>query len=207
MGYGRNKDRDSSYDIEALKDKLSKEMPGVDLDNVNQEDMKNIIMNQTNNNPNINISQDIKDKINRGDMDGLKNELVKYLDSQKSSDGSSERIKNMLQNDDYEGLKSELMGMLLKGMTGQKKNEVDSKELKKAENIHGANPLDGIFDEAFLNTIMNKFYEENKNDSRIVFLNSIKPFMSDSRQKAIDECVKTVNLIAMMEKLGFKAGR
>lgn len=54
---------------------------------------------------------------------------------------------------------------------------------------------------------MNKFYEENKNDSRIVFLNSIKPFMSDKRQKAIDECVKTVNLMAMMEKLGFKVGR
>ncbi len=207
MGYGRNKNRDSSNDIESLKDRLSKEMPEVDLDNINQQDMKNILMNEINNNPNIHISQEVKDKINRGDMDGLKNELIKYLDGQKSSDGSNERIKNMLQNNDYEGLKGELMGMFLKGMTGQKKNEVENKEEKRAENIQSSNPLAGIFDEAFLNTLMNKFYEENKNDSRIVFLNSIKPFMSDKRQKAIDECVKTVNLMAMMEKLGFKVGR
>lgn len=121
MGYGRNKNRDSSNDIESLKDRLSKEMPEVDLDNINQQDMKNILMNEINNNPNIHISQEVKDKINRGDMDGLKNELIKYLDGQKSSDGSNERIKNMLQNNDYEGLKGELMGMFLKGMTGQKK--------------------------------------------------------------------------------------
>lgn len=207
MGYGRNKNRDSSYDVEALKDKLSKEMPGVDLDNVDQEDVKEILMNQINNNPNINISQDVRDKINRGDMDGLKNELIKYLDSQNSSDGSSERIKNMLQNNDYEGLKSELMGMLLKGMTGQKKNEVKSQEENRVENVQNTNPLAGIFDEAFINNIMNKLYDENRNDSRIVLLNSIKPFMSDKRQKAIDECVRTINLIAMMEKFGFKVGR
>lgn len=207
MAYGRNKNRDNYYDIDALKEKLNKEMPGVDLDNIDQQDMKNILMNQINNNPNINISKDVKDKINRGDIEGLKDELIRYLDSQKSSDGSNEKIKNMLENNDYEGLKGELMGMLLKGMTNQKKNQVDDKQEKKAENIQNTNPLSGIFDEAFLNTMMTKLYEENKNDNRIVLLNSIKPFMSDRRQKAINECIKTVNLIAMMEKLGFKVGR
>lgn len=207
MAYGRNKNRDNYYDIDALKEKLNKEMPGVDLENIDQQDMKNILMNQINNNPNINISKDVKDKINRGDIEGLKDELIRYLDSQKSSDGSSERIKNMLEDNDYEGLKGELMGMLLKGMTNQKKNQVDDKQEKKAENIQNTNPLSGIFDEAFLNTMMTKLYEENKNDNRIVLLNSIKPFMSDRRQKAINECIKTVNLIAMMEKLGFKVGR
>ena len=92
-------------------------------------------------------------------------------------------------------------------MTGQKKNEIENKQEKKAENIQNTNPLSGIFDEAFLNTMMSKFYEENKNDNRVMLLNSIKPFMSDRRQKAIDECIKTVNLIAMMERLGFKVGR
>lgn len=65
----------------------------------------------------------------------------------------------------------------------------------------------GLFDEALLNNIMEKFFEGNKNDRRIVLLNSIKPFVSEKRQKALDDCVKAMNIICIMEKLGFKAGR
>lgn len=67
--------------------------------------------------------------------------------------------------------------------------------------------MTALFDETLLNNIMEKFFDGNKNDKRIVFLNSIKPFVSDKRQKALDDCVKAMNVIAMMERLGFKAGR
>ena len=140
-------------------------------------------------------------------MDGLKHELIKYLDSKNSSDESSKRIRDMLENNDYEGLQNELMSMLFKDITGKKKNEIENKAEKKAENSSKKMPFTGIFDEAFLNTVISKFNEENKNDSRIILLNSIKPFMSDGRQKVIDECIKTINLLAMMEKLGLKVGR
>ncbi|MDD2481597.1 MAG: hypothetical protein PHC44_04505 [Lutispora sp.] len=210
MAYGRNQNRYNQNDIEELKEKLSQQMPGVDLDNIDQQQMKRMVMDQINNNPNINVSQDVKDKINRGDIDGLKNELIQYLDNQKSSDGSSQRLSNMLKNNDFESLKGELMGMLLNGMNQQKKNEVndaDDVDGKRVENTSYQNPLAGLFDETLLNGIMGKIYDENKNDKRIMLLNSIKPFISDRRQKAVEDCVKAMNIIAIMERLGFKAGR
>lgn len=207
MAYGRNQNRYNQNDIEEIKEKLSQQMPGVDLDNIDQQQMKKMVMDQINNNPNINISQDVKDKINRGDIDGLKNELIQYLDNQKSSDGSSQRLSNMLKNNDFESLKSELMGMLLNGMNQQKKNEVNDVDGKRVENTSYQNPIAGLFDETLLNGIMEKIYDENKNDKRIMLLNSIKPFISDRRQKAVEDCVKAMNIIAIMERLGFKAGR
>ncbi|MFA7572272.1 MAG: hypothetical protein WCY24_00985 [Lutispora sp.] len=210
MAYGRNQNRYNQNDIEELKEKLSQQMPGVDLDNIDQQQMKRMVMDQINNNPNINVSQDVKDKINRGDIDGLKNELIQYLDNQKSSDGSSQRLSNMLKNNDFESLKGELMGMLLNGMNQQKKNEVNDAgdvDGKRVENTSYQNPLAGLFDETLLNGIMGKIYDENKNDKRIMLLNSIKPFISDRRQKAVEDCVKAMNIIAIMERLGFKAGR
>lgn len=210
MAYGRNQNRYNQNDIEELKEKLSQQMPGVDLDNIDQQQMKRMVMDQINNNPNINVSQDVKDKINRGDIDGLKNELIQYLDNQKSSDGSSQRLSNMLKNNDFESLKGELMGMLLNGMNQQKKNEVNDADYvdgKRVENTSYQNPLAGLFDETLLNGIMGKIYDENKNDKRIMLLNSIKPFISDRRQKAVEDCVKAMNIIAIMERLGFKAGR
>ncbi len=205
MGYGRNVNRDRPYDVEDIKGRLREELPDVDLNKINQQDIKNILINEVEKNPNI--RQDIKDKISQGDIDGLKDELIKYLDTQDGSDDSNKRVKNMLINNDFEGLQNELIGMFLKGASGQKKNEVESKDDKKAEDSINKNIFNGIFDDAFLNTMLRKFNEGNKNDSRVNLLNSIKPFMSDNRQKVIDECIKAVNLLAMMEKLGLKAGR
>jgi len=204
MVYGRNNNRYNKDDIEEMKKKISEQMPGVNLDNIDQEQMKKIVMDQINNNPNLNISQDVKDKINRGDIEGLKDELIQYLDKQSSPEG--QKLSNMLKSNDFEGLKQELMGMLIKGMSQQKKNDIGD-NYERAENVSYNNPLAGLFDDALLNNIMEKFFEGNKNDKRIVLLNSIKPFVSERRQKALDDCVKAMNIICIMEKLGFKAGR
>jgi len=204
MVYGRNNNRFNNDNLEEMKKKISEQMPGVNLDNIDQEQMKKIVMDQINNNPNLNISQDVKDKINRGDIEGLKEELIQYLDKQSSPEG--QKLSNMLKSNDFEGLKQELMGMLIKGMSQQKKNDIGD-NYERAENMSYNNPLTGLFDDALLSNIMEKFYEGNKNDKRIVLLNSIKPFVSERRQKALDDCVKAMNIICIMEKLGFKAGR
>lgn len=204
--YGRNNNRPNMEDFEELKKKISQQMPGVDLDNIDQQQIKKIVMDQINNNPNLNISEDVKDKINRGDIEGLKNELINYLEKNNSPEG--QRLSNMLKNNDFDGLKEELMKMLIKGMTSQKKkNEIGGDDGKRAENISLNNPLANLFDEALLNNIMEKLFEGNKNDKRIVLLNSMKPFVSERRQKALDDCIKAMNIICIMEKLGFKVGR
>lgn len=203
MAYGRNRNRYDQGDIEEIKEKISQQMPGVDIDNIDQQQMKKMVMDQIKNNPNIN--QDVKDKINKGDIEGLKKELIQYLDSQNNSDGSSQRLSNMLKNNDFDALKGELMGMLLNGMNQQKKKVNDDSD-KGVENTNYQNPLAGLFDETLLNGFIDKIIDGNKNDKRIVLLNSIKPFISDRRQKAVDDCVKVMNIITVMERLGFKAG-
>jgi len=203
--YGRNNNRPNMEDFEELKKKISQQMPGVDLDNIDQQQIKKIVMDQINNNPNLNISEDVKDKINRGDIEGLKNELINYLEKNNSPEG--QRLSNMLKNNDFDGLKEELMKMLIKGMTSQKKNEIDEDDGKRAENVSLNNPLANLFDEALLSNIMEKLFEGNKNDKRIVLLKSMKPFVSERRQKALDDCIKAMNIICIMEKLGFKVGR
>ncbi|HHY78192.1 MAG TPA: hypothetical protein GX498_06780 [Clostridiales bacterium] len=203
--YGRNNNRPNMEDFEELKKKISQQMPGVDLDNIDQQQIKKIVMDQINNNPNLNISEDVKDKINRGDIEGLKNELINYLEKNNSPEG--QRLSNMLKNNDFDGLKEELMRMLIKGMTSQKKNEIDEDDGKRAENVSLNNPLANLFDEALLSNIMEKLFEGNKNDKRIVLLKSMKPFVSERRQKALDDCIKAMNIICIMEKLGFKVGR
>lgn len=205
MDYRRNYNEEICYDVDDLKSKLEEEMPGINSDGISQEKVKNILMNEIDNNPNI--SDDIKEKINKGDMEGLKKDLIEHL-GQSGNTGDSERIKNMLQNNDYDGLQNELVGMLLKGLTGQKKNDIKYLAPKKAEDSpNKANPFSGIFDETFLNAFVNKFNDGSKNDDRIVLLNSIKPFISEGRQKVVDECIKAVNLLSMVEKLGLKVGK
>ncbi len=205
MDYRRNYNEEICYDVDDLKSKLEEEMPGVNLDGISQESVKNILMNEIDNNPNI--SEGIKEKINRGDMEGLKKELINYL-GRSGNTGDSEKIKNMLQNNDYEGLQNELMGMLFKGLAGQKKNDIKYLAEKKAEDSSNKkNSFNGIFDETLLNAFANKFNDESLNDNRIVLLNSIKPFISDGRRKVVDECIKAVNLLSMIEKLGLKVGK
>ena len=101
--YGRNNYRPNNEDFEEMKRKISEQMPGVDLDNIDQQQMKKLVMDQINNNPNLNISQDVKDKINRGDIEGLKNELIQYLDKNDSPEG--QKLSNMIKTNDFEGLK------------------------------------------------------------------------------------------------------
>ncbi|NLN49676.1 MAG: hypothetical protein GX154_11455 [Clostridiales bacterium] len=198
MGYGRNNRNENSYAGEEIKNKIKEKLPNIDLEQINQEDVKDILLNEIGKNPNIN--QNVKNMINQGDINGLKEELVKYLDSRGGSDSSSMRIKNMLESNDYEGLQNELMGTLFKSATGQKKNEVNEEQSTK-------NPFTGILNEAFLSNALSRVSAGNKNDNRINLLNSIKPFMSSGRQKVIDECIMAVNLLIMAEKLGLKVGK
>lgn len=198
MGYGRNNRNENFFESGEIKNKIKEKMPNIDLEQINQEDVKGVLLNEISKNPNIN--QNVKNMINQGDINGLKGELIKYLDSRGGNDSSNKRIKDMLENNDYEGLQNELMGTLFKSATGQKKNEVNVEEGSK-------NPFSGIFNEAFLNSALSRVSAGNKNDSRINLLNSIKPFMSSGRQKVIDECIIAVNLLIMAEKLGLKVGK
>ncbi len=195
MGYGRNNKSESVFDSEKVKNKFKEKMPDIDLDKINEDEVKNVLLNEIDKNPNI--SKDIKDKINQGDISGLKEELIKYLDNRGGNDASSSRIKNMLENNDYDGLQNELMGIFFKTAGGQKKNEVKDDK----------NPFAGILNDTLISTAINKIGAGNKNDSRVNLLNSIRPFMSEGRQNIIDECVKAVNLLIIAEKLGLKVGK
>ena len=196
MGYGRNNKNESTIDSDTIKRKFQDKMPNIDLDKIDENEVKNVLLNQIDKNPNI--SKDIKDKINQGDISGLKEELIKYLDNKGGNDAANSRIKNMLENNDYDGLQNELMGIFFKTTAaGQKKNEVKDDK----------NPFAGILNDTFINAAINKIGAGNKNDSRINLLNSIKPFMSEGRQNIIDECVKAVNLLIIAEKLGLKVGK
>jgi len=53
---------------------------------------------------------------------------------------------------------------------------------------------------------MGKMFEGNKSDNRVVFLNSMKPFVSDKRQKSIDDCVKILSMITFFERFTNKVG-
>ncbi len=201
MGYGRNNRDENSFDNEEVRNKIKEKMPHMDLDQINQDDIKDVLLNEIGKNPNIN--QNVKNMINQGDVNGLKGELIKYLDSRGGNDGTGAKIKDMLENNDYEGLQNELMGTLFKSATGQKKNEIKNDE-NNEEN--SKSPFAGILNDAFLNTALSRISTGNKNDSRINLLNSIKPFMSVARQKVIDECIIAVNLLIIAEKLGLKVG-
>lgn len=110
MPYGK------SEDINKLKKKVQEKLPGVDVDNLSHNDMKDLLINEINKS---NIDPEVKEKISKGDIDGLKEDLIKFLSRGKG--GDSEKLVKMLKNNDMEGLKNQLMGMLLGGMDSQKK--------------------------------------------------------------------------------------
>ena len=203
MAYGKDNNVSDSR-MNELKNMVSEKLGGVDIDNVSTDQVKNMLVNEISRNSNIDPA--IKDKINKGDVDGLKEDIIKYLSNNRSADGSSDQLINMLKNNDMEGLKKQLMGMLLSGLGPQKKNEIKEPEVYESqEDLKGSL---GDFDErALLGLIFDKMFAGVKDDNRISLLYSLRPFVSEKRQKGIDDCIKIMNLVAFFENFMSKAGK
>ena len=203
MAYGKDNNVSDSR-MNELKNIVSEQLGGMDVDNVSPDQVKNMLVNEISRNSNIDPA--IKDKINKGDVDGLKEDIIKYLSNNRSADGSSDQLINMLKNNDMEGLKKQLMGMLLSGLGPQKKNEIKEPEVYESqEDLKGSL---GDFDErALLGLLFDKMFAGVKDDSRISLLYSLRPFVSEKRQRGIDDCIKIMNLVAFFENFMSKAGK
>ena len=203
MAYGKDNNVSDSR-MNELKNMVSEKLGGMDIDNVSPDQVKNMLVNEISRNSNIDPA--IKDKINKGDVDGLKEDIIKYLSNNRSADGSSDQLINMLKNNDMEGLKKQLMGMLLSGLGPQKKNEI--KEPEVYESQADLKSSLGDFDErALLGLLFDKMFAGVKDDNRISLLYSLRPFVSEKRQKGIDDCIKIMNLVAFFENFMSKAGK
>ncbi len=203
MAYGKDNNVSDSR-MNELKNMVSEKLGGVDIDNVSTDQVKNMLVNEISRNSNIDPA--IKDKINKGDIDGLKEDIIKYLSNNRSADGSSDQLIKMLKSNDMEGLKKQLMGMLLSGLGPQKKNEIEEPEVYESQ----ADLKDslGDFDErALLGLLFDKMFAGVKDDNRISLLYSLRPFVSEKRQKGIDDCIKIMNLVAFFENFMSKAGK
>jgi len=55
--------------------------------------------------------------------------------------------------------------------------------------------------------LFDKMFAGVKDDRRILLLNSVKPFVSEKRQKGIDDCIRIMNLVAFFENFMSKAGK
>lgn len=190
MPYGK------SEDIKKLKKQVQEQMPGVNIDNLSQNDMQKMVLNEINKNSSIDPS--IKEKINKGDIDGLKEDLINYLG--RSKGGDSEKLVKMLKNNDMDGLKNQLMGMLLGGLNSQKKNEI-TEGSSENNSFAPTSLLPAIFNNnPLLGSIMGNAFEGNKSDDRVVFLKSMKPFVSEKRQKSIDDCIRMLGVVSFFDK-------
>lgn len=196
MPYGK------SDEVSKLKKKIEEQMPGLNVDNLSQNDMQKMLMNEISKDNSIDPT--IKEKINKGDIDGLREDLINYLSNSKGKD--SEKLAKMLKNNDMDGLKNQLMSMLLGSINPQKKNEIT--DSASDDGITGSREFTPpVFDDkAFLNTIIGKMFEGNKSDNRVVFLNSMRPFVTEKRQKSIDDCVKILSMLAFFERFTNKVG-
>jgi hypothetical protein len=123
----------------------------------------------------------------------------------------------MLKNNDMDGLKNQLMGMLLSGLGPQKKNEVNE-ETETSETSEGqineaapqasiSDLLGGVDEKALMGLLFDKMFAGVKDDRRILLMNSVKPFVSEKRQKGIDDCIRIMNLVAFFENFMSKAGK
>ncbi len=203
MAHGKDNNVSDSR-MNELKNMVSEKLGGMDIDNVSPDQVKNMLVNEISRNSNIDPA--IKDKINKGDVDGLKEDIIKYLSNNRSADGSSDQLINMLKDNDMEGLKKQLMGMLLSGLGPQKKNEIKEPEVYESQaDLKGSL---GDFDErALLGLLFDKMFAGVKDDSRISLLYSLRPFVSEKRQRGIDDCIKIMNLVAFFENFMSKAGK
>ncbi|HYE83255.1 MAG TPA: hypothetical protein VEG39_13960 [Clostridia bacterium] len=214
MPYGKDNNTSDSG-LNEIKKAVSEKLGGIDVNNVSPDQVKNMLVNEISKNNTIDPA--IKDKINRGDVDGLKEDIIKYLSNNKSQDGSSEQLINMLKNNDMDGLKRQLMGMLLSGLGSQKKNEVKEKQEvpetegseagEEAPQTPAADNLEGFDEKALMGLLFDKMFAGVKDDRRILLLNSVKPFVSEKRQKGIDDCIRIMNLVAFFENFMSKAGK
>lgn len=220
MPFGKDNNT-SDNGLNEIKKMVSEKMGGMDVNNVSADQVKNMLVNEINKNSNIDPA--IKEKISKGDVEGLKEDIIKYLTNSKSADGSTEQLVNMLKNNDMEGLKRQLMGMLLAGLGSQKKNEVNaaaanetaneteapaaSAEAAEEQQASLADSLGQIDEKALMGLLFDKMFAGVKDDKRIMLLNSVKPFVSEKRQKGIDDCIKIMNIIAFFENLMNKAGK
>ena len=203
MAHGKDNNVSDSR-MNELKNMVSEKLGGMDIDNVSPDQVKNMLVNEISRNSNIDPA--IKDKINKGDVDGLKEDIIKYLSNNRSADGSSDQLINMLKDNDMEGLKKQLMGMLLSGLGPKKKNEIKEPEVYESQaDLKGSL---GDFDErALLGLLFDKMFAGVKDDNRISLLYSLRPFVSEKRQKGIDDCIKIMNLVAFFENFMSKAGK
>jgi len=119
MPYGKSDN--TRVNVNELKKKISEKMPNIDVDNMSTNDMKDLLVNQINSNKNLNIDDSVKEKINKGDIDGLKEDIINYLSKNETGNGANDKIVNMLKKNDMDGLKNELMGMLMNNIGSQKK--------------------------------------------------------------------------------------
>lgn len=217
MPYGKDNNV-SEGGLNDIKKMVSEKLGGVDVNNISQDQVKNMLVNEISKNSSIDPS--IKEKINRGDVDGLKEDIIKYLSNNKTADGSSERLVNMLKNNDMDGLKREMMGILLSGMGSQKKNEVNEEPAVGEESSSprneddsqtaaptAADSLGGFDEKALMGLLFDRMFAGIKDDRRILLLSSVKPFVSEKRQKGIDDCVRIMNLVAFFENFMSKAGK
>jgi hypothetical protein len=213
--YGKD-NNSSDSGLNEIKKMVSEKMGGIDINNVSPDQVKNLLVNEIS--QNSNIDQGIKDKINKGDIDGLKEDIIKYLSNNKSADGSSDQLVNMLKNNDMDGLKRQLMGMLLSGLGPQKKNEVieEKETLETGESQEEpqdspqatlADSLGGFDEKALMGLLFDKMFSGVKDDRRIMLMNSVKPFVSEKRQKGIDDCIRIMNIVAFFENFMSKAGK
>ena len=205
----------SDSGLNEIKKMVSEKLGGIDVNNVSPDQIKNMLTNEISQNNSIDPA--IKDKINRGDIDGLKEDIIKYLTNNRSADGSSDQLINMLKSNNMEGLKKQLMGMLLSGLGSQKKNEViEEQEIsedplnrisEEASQTPLADGLEGFDERVLMNLLFDKMFTGIKDDRRILLLNSVKPFVSEKRQKGIDDCIRIMNLVAFFENFISKAGK
>ena len=200
-------------DIGSMKEEIKERMPGLDVDNLSPNDLKKMVVDEINNNKSLGIDNSIKEKINSGDIEGLKEDIIEHLSKNKSKDGSSEKLVNALKNNDMEGLKNQLMGMLLGGIGQQKKNEIGgtssgySDDLALMERGTGEEGLTGFNEQMILSSIMGKAMEASKDDNRVHLLTSMRPFVSQKRQKTIDDCIRIISLFGTVENFFGKAGK
>ncbi|HOE57206.1 MAG TPA: hypothetical protein PLL98_02830 [Bacillota bacterium] len=205
----------SDNGLDEVKKKISENLGGMDVNNMSSDQVKNMLVNEINRNTNIDPA--IKDKINKGDVDGLKEDIIKYLTNNKSADGSSDQLINSLKSNDMEGLKKQLVAMLLSGLGPQKKNEMkeeqdvlETSESQAGEDVSKILPeegLGGLDEKVLVNLLFDKMFAGVKDDRRILLMNSVKPFVSEKRQKGIDDCIKIMNLVAFFENFINKAGK
>jgi hypothetical protein len=70
-----------------------------------------------------------------------------------------------------------------------------------------ADALGGFDEKALMGLLFDKMFSGVKDDRRILLLNSVKPFVSEKRQKGIDDCIRIMNLVAFFENFTSKAGK